>query len=1311
MPRGRRKGGDKFRSLSSFALILLLFVLPMLAVSWRQGSISRRSRWIKTPLTQKQCFVRRPLSSSLLYNAASSTDPYYEQTDTDSLPLQQLLQELQTLNNGQQININSHKQVSTTIFGQVHSTSRQILDLAAEGKIASLTTQQQRMADLVRQYRKLAKRPKQQQRKASQTRNPGTRHFSSSALVGDYGNGTDGDEIVLIVEEPGSADVGSGRLTENEFELGETQKTMHYARSPFEKLVDSIFEQPKSKLDPYWKEPLKPLTRPTAQALVSQLDATQCPMGYDPLAAPNDPFRGIGSSQIDMIATKTTTAGKKGSFLAYCREQKEKHPDVVILTRCGDFYETYGLDAILLVEYCGLNAMAGKAKAGCPIRNVQATLDGLTSRGFRVAVYEEALDTDASKGPAASGGAKSRIKNRFLAQIVSAASPTYLYDLVLLGNMDLLGTAPPSRPYVGVLSQESGYTLVEISVEEQSVRVSDRMTAEAVACRMSAYPPADPLIYIPSMAEYTNSKLSSPPFLPSRMDYIDNGPGARLRTHIVSPSLVEMDTDKSDLERAKSIVLSELLRLTEGDETDNLQRRTTVNDFTLVNPGTADDISSGPTVTHSLHRETATQLGLMNDKAIPSLVTYLLPESAPAATRRYLRRNLLTPPKPAVANAMRDLVAYFKDGMQSMPPLNVPPLGKVLSLLRAGQASADVYRELIHTLSTTVMLLESFSDEETRTLESLMRLIEFESGIAASPDSLCQRCKEAISAIEATVCTTMYYGESSGDVALPSRHDNVPTAFFERNELAWRGRIRYESMPEIYERVQATARCLAKVMSEDFADGSAVVQDIFNNILALREVPKKSQDQQYFHPRDRFGKAIRNRYTTERVQEALSNYVDACENAKAEVSAVLTELSKTLHDEGHMPAIVQASHTNLVASAAFYHASKANILGWNLASSYDYDSRQSAGRFVGLWPYWMDRREAVANSFDLDGMWILTAPNMAGKSTILRSTAAASLLTACGLCAPLDQGSSLRRFDHIFVRGASSDVPTENKSAFGAEMGDVAALFRSCGERSLVFVDELARGTSPRDGTVLAAAVLEEMASKGMNGVFATHLHDLLDLPLQSTERIVRKMMDIRMEHAGDLTTYQWTFHLVDGVCKDSLALQSAKRFGVPQSIIERAGTFQKLSTTPSNTLPSNFVGSFADKAAASDAAELPDGVYQLVEATANQKSIFIPRSFQPPASLEGTSCVYVLSFPADGRSSAKRYYIGETDNFRLRLKTHRAKGGVWAHVDTIVIPIVDGKTEARALESLLIRTLAKAGVDLVSKVDGRVLRHGNRSN
>ena len=112
------------------------------------------------------------------------------------------------------------------------------------------------------------------------------------------------------------------------------------------------------------------------------------------------------------------------------------------IERCGasvgDFYEAYGVDALLLVEHCGLNPMAQKARAGCPIPNVQQTLNGLTSAGFAVNVYEEHPHE-------LMGGTK--LKKRFLSQVVTPASPTYLHE-ACMGRVDLEYAEPP--PVAGV---------------------------------------------------------------------------------------------------------------------------------------------------------------------------------------------------------------------------------------------------------------------------------------------------------------------------------------------------------------------------------------------------------------------------------------------------------------------------------------------------------------------------------------------------------------------------------------------------------------------------------------------------------------------------------------------------------------------------------------------------------------------------------------------------------------------------------------------------------------------------------------------
>ena len=349
-----------------------------------------------------------------------------------------------------------------------------------------------------------------------------------------------------------------------------------------------------------------------------------------------------------------------------------------------------------------------------------------------------------------------------------------------------------------------------------------------------------------------------------------------------------------------------------------------------------------------------------------------------------------------------------------------------------------------------------------------------------------------------------------------------------------------------------------------------VMQDIFNNIIALKERPSWGESSQdYYLPQDRFGNILRNRVTTNNVEAALSNYIEAGVDASLGVTAALTKLSKTLCETGHLPSITQAAHTNLIVSTASNHASQSTQAGWKigrnpdrlcevLAPSEKEKLDENGGRFNSLWPYWMDKSEAVLNSFKLNGLFLLTAPNMSGKSTIMRSTAAAALLTNCGLSAPFGVGSFVRRFDSIFVRGASADVPTENKSAFGAEMEDIAALLRSSTESSLVFFDEIGRGTSPTDGTSLAGAVLEEMATAKMNGIFATHLHDILMLPLreEAKHNIATKRMQSDYKPTEEIKKIRWTYKLMDGLCTDSHAIVTAARFGIPDGILQRAEDF-----------------------------------------------------------------------------------------------------------------------------------------------------------
>lgn len=154
------------------------------------------------------------------------------------------------------------------------------------------------------------------------------------------------------------------------------------------------------------------------------------------------------------------------------------------------------------------SSLSFQPKAGFPFQNIQQTLDGLTQHGFSIVVYEEATTaTKNSQGKASStvnnaSNSNNKLKRRICAQKVTPANPTYMYDLCLgVDTLDVLFGQVEARPHVGIVhSAAAGYTMVEILWEERLGRVSKRLPAEAVSCRLSAYPPAEPLFYIPTLS-------------------------------------------------------------------------------------------------------------------------------------------------------------------------------------------------------------------------------------------------------------------------------------------------------------------------------------------------------------------------------------------------------------------------------------------------------------------------------------------------------------------------------------------------------------------------------------------------------------------------------------------------------------------------------------------------------------------------------------------------------------------------------------------------------------------------------------------
>ncbi len=200
--------------------------------------------------------------------------------------------------------------------------------------------------------------------------------------------------------------------------------------------------------------------------------------------------------------------------------------------------------------------------------------------------------------------------------------------------------------------------------------------------------------------------------------------------------------------------------------------------------------------------------------------------------------------------------------------------------------------------------------------------------------------------------------------------------------------------------------------------------------------------------------------------------------------------------------------------------------------------------------------QALSNTFipndtnltDEQSLWIITGPNMGGKSTYLRQVALISVMTHIGSFVPA-QSASIALLDRVFTRLGASDNVSEGKSTFLVEMEETAMICTHATEKSLVILDEVGRGTSTFDGLAIAQAVVEYIFSTiQARCLFATHYHELTYL--QSTHPgIVAYSAASKKTPSGIVFLYT----MVRGVADGSFGIEVAKLAQLPMSVIQRS--------------------------------------------------------------------------------------------------------------------------------------------------------------
>ncbi|KAK4266236.1 hypothetical protein QN277_027186 [Acacia crassicarpa] len=1045
----------------------------------------------------------------------------------------------------------------------------------------------------------------------------------------------------------------------------------------------------------WWKEKMQMCRKPSTTQLVKRLAYSNL-LGLDP---------NLKNGSL-----------KEGTLNWEMLQFKSKFPREVLLCRVGDFYESIGIDACILVEYAGLNPFGGMRsdsipKAGCPVVNLRQTLDDLTRNGFSVCIVEEV------QGPTQ---ARSR-KGRFISGHAHPGSP-YVYGLVGVDH-DL--DFPEPMPVIGISRSARGYCINFVLETMKTYSSEDGLTEEAVVTKLRT------CLYHHLFLHTSLKRNSSETFR-----WGEYGEGGLLWGECSSRHFEWFDGEPtSDL----LVKVKELY----GLEDEVTFRNTTVSSENRPRPLTLG---------------TATQIGAIPTEGIPYLLKILLPPNCTGLPVLYVRDLLLNPPAYEIASTIQAICKLMSSVTCSIPEFTCVSSAKLVKLLGLREANHIEFCRIKHALDE--ILLMHRTPELNEILKLLIDPTWVATGLKIDFETLVSGCEVISEKIGETI-----YLDGENDQKINS-FSVIPDEFFEDMESSWKGRVKRIHIDDAFIEVERAAEALSLAVEEDFVPiisrikaAAAPLGGPKGEILYAREHeavwfkgkrfaptvwaggPGEEQIKQLKPALDSKGRKVGEEwFTTTKVEAALTRYHECGEKANARVLELLRGLSAELQSKINI--LVFASISLVIAKALFSHVSEGRRRRWvfpTLAEPHGSENAKTVDetnrlKIVDLLPYWFNVAEggAVHNTVDMQSLFLLTGPNGGGKSSLLRSICAASLLGICGFMVPA-KSALIPHFDSIMLHMKSFDSPADGKSSFQVEMSEIRSIIAGTTKRSLVLVDEICRGTETAKGTCIAGSVIETFDRIGCLGIVSTHLHGIFDLPL-NTKNIVYKAMGTVCIDGQTKPTWK----LIDGICKESLAFETAKREGIPETIIQRAEDLyrsvfakkllprensskqdqisshayvdnsneshlysRKVTTkgTKERMAPVNQMESLRQKVESAIFTICRERMMELhgktnTSAPSEIKCVLIGPREQPPPSTIGASSVYVIIRPD------KKLYVGETDDLAGRIHAHRTNEGM--QNACFLYFLVPGKSLACQLETLLINQLPAQGFQLTNIADGK---------
>jgi len=777
---------------------------------------------------------------------------------------------------------------------------------------------------------------------------------------------------------------------------------------------------------------------------------------------------------------------------------KAKHPQAMLLFRVGDFYETFGEDAIKASKILGITLTKRKngvdayiELAGFPHHSVDNYLPKLVRAGQRVAICDQLEDPKMTKtivkrgvtelvtpGVSYNDQVLDQKKNNFLCAIHFDKKEHGISFLDISTGEFLVSQG--SNEYIEKLIQ--GFEPTEILFQKnRSKDYSEQFGEKYYTYRLEDW------IFTPEFAnESLNKHFETNSLKGFGIENIGQGiiaAGAIL--HYLS------ETEHNQLGHITAISRIEEERFVWLD-------RFTIRNLELV---------SSP-------HENATTLIHVLDKTLTPM------------GGRMMKRWMVLPLKDEKPIKERlEAVSFLKDNSECSEVVSdhlseIGDLERLISKVAVGRVNPREVMHLNRTLKQMMPIREALKGTSSKLLKSI--------------SSQLNPCKEILENIAKMLVEEPAVQVGKGKVIADGYHGELD----ELRVISTNGKDYLEALQE----------------RESERTGIPSLKVSFNNVfgyyLEVRNTHKDKVPEEWIRKQTLVSA---ERYITPELKEYETKILGAEDKIYQIESRLFQELvqSMTAHIQSiQMNALLVAQLDCLVSFAKT--ALDNNYVLPNINSSLIIDIKD--GRHPVIEKQLKTGDQYISNDVYLDSdsqqIIMITGPNMSGKSAILRQTALICLMAQMGSFVPARE-ANLGLVDKVFTRFGASDNISSGESTFMVEMNETSSILNNLSERSLVLLDEIGRGTSTYDGISIAWAIAEyihQHPKAKAKTLFATHYHELNEMTKQF-ERI--KNFNVQVKEIGHKILF--LRKLIEGGSEHSFGIHVAKLAGMPSQVVLRA--------------------------------------------------------------------------------------------------------------------------------------------------------------